>query len=85
MPMAISAQEARNDLSKMINRVAYARDRVVIQRHGKSLVALVSMEDLATLEAAEDVLALNAHRHSVEASEGEPEKDAADVFRDLAA
>lgn len=48
----ISASEARNDFSGTVSRVAYGRERVVIQRR-KEKVAVVPMEDLELLERLE--------------------------------
>ena len=49
--MAIS--EAREDFSETVNRVAYGKERVVVHRRGKDLVAVVPIEDLARLEAGD--------------------------------
>lgn len=46
--------KARQDFSETVNRVAYGRERIVLHRRGKDLVALVPVEDLKTLEALED-------------------------------
>ena len=51
-PIAVTA--IRDNLADALNRVAYGGDRVVLQRRGKGVAALVSMEDLALLEAMED-------------------------------
>ena len=50
----INATEARDNLSDVLNRVAYGKDRVLITRRGKDLVALVPIEDLALIERLED-------------------------------
>jgi PHD/YefM family antitoxin component YafN of YafNO toxin-antitoxin module len=39
-----------------MNRVAYGRERIVLHRRGRDLAALIPVEDLALLEAAEDRL-----------------------------
>ncbi|MEP6781272.1 MAG: type II toxin-antitoxin system prevent-host-death family antitoxin [Gemmatimonadaceae bacterium] len=43
--------EARERLADVVLDVAFRNTRVVLRRHGRSLAALVSMEDLARLEA----------------------------------
>lgn len=48
----MSATEARKDFSGTINRVAYGRERLVINRH-KDEVAVIPAEDLALLERLE--------------------------------
>lgn len=50
----IPASEARKNFSDILNRVSVRGDRVVMERHGKSVAAMISMEDLALLEALED-------------------------------
>jgi len=52
--------ELRENLSEAMNRVAYGQERIVIERNGKRLVALVSVEDLEILEALEDHADLEA-------------------------
>ncbi len=49
----LNASEARNDFSSTLNRVAYGKDRVVLHRRGKDLVAIVPVEDLHLLEELE--------------------------------
>ena len=53
---SVSVSQLRADLSTTVNRVAFAGERVVLERQGKQLAALVSMEDLAHLEEYEDFL-----------------------------
>lgn len=50
----IPASEARKRFSDILNRVSVRGDRVVMERHGKTVAAMISMEDLALLEALED-------------------------------
>lgn len=52
--MNIGIAEVRNNLAEALNRVAYQGERVILERRGKGVAALVSMEDLALLEALED-------------------------------
>jgi prevent-host-death family protein len=49
-PRALSASKAREQFSEVLDRVAFHGERVVIARRGKVLGAIVSREDLATLE-----------------------------------
>ncbi|MDI3388015.1 type II toxin-antitoxin system Phd/YefM family antitoxin [Streptomyces sp. B-S-A8] len=51
MAYEIPVTQARAELADLINRVVYGGERVVVTRHGKPLVALVSAEDLRRLEA----------------------------------
>lgn len=52
--MNIGIAEIRNNLADALNRVIYAGERVVLERRGKPAAAIVSLDDLAMLEAIED-------------------------------
>ncbi|MBQ1088695.1 type II toxin-antitoxin system Phd/YefM family antitoxin [Streptomyces sp. B93] len=49
MAYEIPVTQARAELADLINRVVYGGERVVVTRHGKPLVALVSAADLERL------------------------------------
>ncbi|MBB4888944.1 type II toxin-antitoxin system Phd/YefM family antitoxin [Streptomyces netropsis] len=53
MAYEIPVTQARAELAELINRVVYGGERVVVTRHGKPLVALVSAADLQRLEESE--------------------------------
>lgn len=50
----VGTHEAKTRLSEYLNRVHYRGERIVIERHGKPVAALVSMEDLASLESSSE-------------------------------
>ena len=50
MSESIPSDEAVRSFSTLVNRSAFSRERFVITRHGKPLVALVSLDDLRKLE-----------------------------------
>ncbi len=50
----LSTTRAREELSDVINRVVYQGERIVLERRGKDVVALVPLEDLRLLEELED-------------------------------
>ncbi len=52
--MEMNIVDVRENLAEVINRVAYAGDRVILRRRSKSVAAVVSMEDLHLLQALED-------------------------------
>ncbi|MFF6780637.1 type II toxin-antitoxin system prevent-host-death family antitoxin [Streptomyces sp. NPDC012510] len=54
MAYEIPVTQARAELAELINRVVYGGERVVVTRHGKPLVALVSAADLEQLEALQE-------------------------------
>ena len=58
--MRLSIISFREQMAEPINRVAYQGQRVVLERRGKAVAALVSMEDLRLLEAMEDTADLKA-------------------------
>lgn len=41
--------EARENFSELINQAAYGKERVLLTRRGKELVAIVPLSDLKTL------------------------------------
>ncbi len=50
----ITVSEARQNLSDVIDGVAFKGERVILSRNGKPVAALVSPEDLAVLAEIED-------------------------------
>ena len=50
----LNTTEARENLAEILNRVAYAKDRVRITRHGKEVAAVVPIEDLERIELMEN-------------------------------
>jgi prevent-host-death family protein len=57
---SLSVSKLRADLADAINRVAYRKERVIIERQGKQLVALVPVEDLKWLEEMENQVLVEA-------------------------
>ena len=52
--MTVSTREARENFSDVINRAAYGKERVILTRRGRPLVAVVPMADVELLETIED-------------------------------
>lgn len=46
----ITTAEARKHMAELLNRAAYAKERFVVTRHGKELVAIVPLEDVTLLD-----------------------------------
>lgn len=46
----IPASKVRDDLSDVVSRVAYGGERIVVERRGKDVAAVISVEDLKLLE-----------------------------------
>jgi prevent-host-death family protein len=58
----VSTTQARESLSDVINRVVYKGERIILERHGKDVVAMVPVEDLQLLEELEDRMDLEEAR-----------------------
>jgi prevent-host-death family protein len=63
--MKIGVAEIRNSMADALNRVAYQGERIVLERRGKGVAAIVSMEDLALIEELEDRIDLEAARKAL--------------------
>ena len=50
----LDASRIRQDFSDALNTVAFSGERIIISRHGKQVAVLVSVDDLAMLQALED-------------------------------
>lgn len=61
----LSVNDVRNDFAETLNRVHYQGKRVVVERRGKGVAALVPMEDLELLQALEDRIDLAAARKAL--------------------
>ncbi len=66
----ISITEARDRLADALNRVAYGGERVVLQRRGKGVAAIVSLDDLAVLEELEDQADIRAAKKALKEKGG---------------
>ena len=64
MGTTIGVTELREKISDVVNRAVYQGDRIMVQRHGKSVAAIISAEDLALFEELEDRLLSEAVRQA---------------------
>lgn len=71
--------EARQHLADLGNRVCFRGERVIVERRGRNLFALVPVEDVELLERLEDKLDLDAIR----AAKDEPARPWAQVKKAL--
>jgi prevent-host-death family protein len=60
--MTISTVKAREQLSTVINRAAFGKERIVLTRRGKEIAAVVPIEDVKLLEELEDRIDLEEAR-----------------------
>ena len=65
----ISTAEARNDFANVINRASFGKERFVLTRRGKKLVAIVPVEDLELLEEMEDRMDIEAAKAALAESD----------------
>lgn len=54
MTQIIAMREARQNLSELVNRVAYGNERIALTRKNKPVAVLVSLDDAKILEALEN-------------------------------
>ncbi len=54
--------DARAQFSEIINRAAFGKERMILTRRGKEIVAVVPIEDVKLLEALEDRIDLEEAR-----------------------
>jgi len=50
MSVTMKAEEARSKFSDIVNRAAFGHERIVLTRHGRSMAAVIPMDDLELLE-----------------------------------
>lgn len=67
MTTTMTTADAKEKLTDLINHVVHTKERIILTRRGKEVVALVSLEDLQFLESTQD-------KHDV--------RDAVDALRD---
>lgn len=60
--MNVSIAELRNKLADAINRAVYAGERVVLERRGKPVAAIISIDDLELIERLENEIDVRAAR-----------------------
>lgn len=54
MSTKLPASQARERFSEILNQVAYGHERIVLQRHGKDVAAVISAADLELFQELED-------------------------------
>ena len=61
--------EARDRLGEVVSRAEHGHERTVLTRHGRAVAAVISIDDLRELEAAEDDADLAAAHEALASSE----------------
>ena len=67
---AMPISDARKDFASITNRVAFGKERVILTRHGRQVVAVIPASDLKLLEALEEQIDLTEARAALAASKG---------------
>ena len=62
----MTAKEARENFSELVNRTAFAKERVILTRNKRQVAAVVPVEDLELLELLEDYVDLAAAKKALE-------------------
>jgi prevent-host-death family protein len=65
----MSISVARDHLGAIVAKAEHARERIVLTRHGRAVAAVISIDDLRELEAAEDEADLAAARAALASTE----------------
>ena len=52
--LELDVSDARQRFAEAVNEVLYGRRRVILLKHGRRVVAMISVADLARFEALED-------------------------------
>jgi prevent-host-death family protein len=79
----LNTSEARDNLADVLNRVAYAKDRVRIMRRGKAIAAVVPIEDLELIERLENEVDIREAKKALKEAEAKGTIPLADVKREL--
>ncbi len=64
MVVEISFAEAREQFAEMVDRAADDKERIVVTRYGKRIVAIVPIEDVEAIEKIEDRIDRRALRRA---------------------
>lgn len=79
----ITTAEARKHMAELLNRAAYGKERFVVTRHGKELVAIVPLEDITLLDRLRGLLLKKDFEAAITEIEKSGTKSWDDVRREL--
>ena len=65
----ISISSAREEFADALNRVAYGGERIILERRGKNIAGLVSVDDVKFLQRLEDEYDLSEARKALSEAE----------------
>jgi len=67
VPPTFTLTAARSRLGELVNRAVFGREPVILTEHGRQVAAIISVEELAGLQAAADAAELVLARRIVAA------------------
>jgi prevent-host-death family protein len=70
----LEATKARQEFADTLNRVAYGHDRIVLQRHGKSVAAVVPVDDLDLIKRCEEEEAARTRKKAARSRKPAPRR-----------
>ena len=79
----VSVSEARETFADVVNRVAYRNERVLVTRRGKTIAAIIPMEQVEFLERAEDEYDVRMAQEALAGLEHTPAVPLEQVEREL--
>jgi len=81
MAEAYPLTSARSRLGELVNRARFGRERVILTEHGTPVAALISVDELAELQATADAVDIAAAaRVKAEGHLGIPHEDVMSMF-----
>ncbi|MGK7941889.1 MAG: type II toxin-antitoxin system Phd/YefM family antitoxin [Crocosphaera sp.] len=72
-----------SQLLELVEKAEKEGERIIIEKEGKSTVAIINYEDLEYLEALEDARDSELLRQAVEESKGKPSMTLEDVLKEF--
>jgi len=79
----ITTAEARKQMAELLNRAAYGKERFVVTRHGKELVAIVPLEEISLLDKLRALLSKKDFEAALQEVQDGDTRSWTDVRRDL--
>ena len=81
--LTMTAKEARENFSDLVNRTAFAKERVILTRNKRQVAAVVPVEDLELLELLEDYVDLREAKKALEEDKKQGTRTWAEVKAEL--
>ena len=79
----ITTADARRKMAELLNRAAYGKERFVVTRHGKELVAIVPLEEVTLLDRLRALLSRKDFEAALAEVERAETRSWSDVRREL--